>query len=370
MPGAGEALEPGRVELAVGDARGHEHAARAQAPAAGERDLAPGAPDLEPDRALHAEQLGAEAARLHRGAVGEVRAAQAPGEPEVVLDAAGLPGLAAGRLALDHHGAQALGGAVDGGGEPSRAAADDDQVVVLGGGLARDAQALGQLEDRGALEHRAVLEQRHRQPAVVDAGHLQQLAALAVALDVHPPRRDAVAGQEVAQLVRLAREAVPDQAHAPGLQRGAAGPRRQQVLDDRVEVLLRRVPGLEQVVVERHLVDGLDRGLGVGVGGQQHALGARHDLTRLHEELGARQARHALIGHQQRHLVAAHHEVAQDVQALLPGARAQDPVALAELAAQVARHRREHGGLVVDREDRGAPPALAVVRVSHRRERY
>ena len=165
-------------------------------------------------RALHAEQLGAEPARLIGAAPREVRAAEPTREPEVVLDAAGLAGLAAGRLALDHHRAQALGRAVDGRRQPGRPAADDDQVVVLGGRLAGDAQALGQLEHGGAFEHRAVLEQRHRQPGVVHARHLQELAALAVALDVHPARRDAVARQEVAQLVRLAREAVPDEAHA------------------------------------------------------------------------------------------------------------------------------------------------------------
>ena len=65
-----------------------------------------------------------------------------------------------------------------------------------------------------------------------------------------------------------------DDAHAAGVQRRAGLPGRQQVLDDGVELLLRRVPRLEQVVVERDLVDRLDRGLGVGVGGEQDALGA------------------------------------------------------------------------------------------------
>ena len=43
-----------------------------------------------------------------------------------------------------------------------------------------------------------------------------------------------------------------------------------------------------------------------------------------------------------------------------PRARAQDPEALAEAAAQVARDRREHRGLVVDDDDRRA--ALGTVR--------
>ena len=46
----------------------------------------------------------------------------------------------------------------------------------------------------------------------------------------------------------------------------------QQVVDDRVELLLRRVPRLEQVVVEVDDVDRVDRGVGVRVRGQQHPL--------------------------------------------------------------------------------------------------
>ena len=91
----------------------------------------------------------------------------------------------------------------------------------------------------------------------------------------------AVAGEEVAQVVRVLGEAVADDAHAAGLERRARLPGRQQVLDDREELLLRRVPGLEQVVVQRDLVDRLDRRLRVRVGGQQHALGVGHELARL-----------------------------------------------------------------------------------------
>src|SRR3712207_7053224 len=49
------------------------------------------------------------------------------------------------------------------------------------------------------------------------AGDGQQLARLPVALDVQPARGDAVAGEEVPDLVRVAAEAVPHDAHAAGL---------------------------------------------------------------------------------------------------------------------------------------------------------
>jgi hypothetical protein len=44
----------------------------------------------------------------------------------------------------------------------------------------------------------------------------------------------------------------------------------EQLVEHRVELLLRRVPRLEQVVVEVDHVDRVDRGAGVGVGGEQH----------------------------------------------------------------------------------------------------
>ena len=229
--------------------------------------------------------------------------------------------------------------------------------------LAGDAEPLGELEHGRALEHRAVLEQRDRQPLGVDAGDRQQLARLGVALDVQPAGRHAVAGEEVAQVVGVLGEAVADDPHPAGLERGAGLPRRQQVLDDREELLLGRIPRLQQVVVERDLVDRRDRRLGVGVGRQQHALGVGNELARLDEVLGAGHPGHPLIGDQHRDLVAAREDLAQEVEALGAGARAQDAEALAEAAPQVARDRRQDGRLVVDGKDRRAPLAGGVVGV-------
>ncbi len=163
-PGAGELREAGRVELAVGDARGDEHAVGAERAAAAELHDPPGALDAQRDRVLDGQQLGPEPARLVGAAAGEVGAAEAGREAEVVLDPARLAGLAAGRLALDHHRPQALRGAVDGGRQPGRAAADDHEVVVVRGRRAGHPEPLRELEHARALEHLAVLHQRHRQP--------------------------------------------------------------------------------------------------------------------------------------------------------------------------------------------------------------
>ncbi|HEV2874435.1 MAG TPA: hypothetical protein VGW14_04740, partial [Thermoleophilaceae bacterium] len=114
-----------------------------------------------------------------------------------------------------------------------------------------------------------------------------------------------------------------DDPDAARLERRAGLPGRQQVLDDREQLLLRRVPRLEQVVVERDLVDRRDRRLGVGVRGQQDALGVGSELARLDEVLGAGHAGHALVGDQQRDLVAARAQLAHDLERLLPRHGAQ-----------------------------------------------
>ena len=219
--------------------------------------------------------------------------------------------------------------------------------------LSRHPEPLGQLEHRRALEHGPVLEQRDGQPVVVHARHLQQLPRLRVALDVKPPGRDEVAREEVAQLVGGAREAVADQAHPARFERGAGLPRAHEVSDDREQLLLGWVPGLEQVIVEVDLVDRLDRRLGVGVGGEKHALGGGHELARAHEVVGSREAGHALVGHQQRHLLAAANQLAQDLERFLARAGADDPVALPEPLTQVAGDRGQDRRLVVDYEDHG-----------------
>ena len=152
-----------------------------------------------------------------------------------------------------------------------------------------------------------------------------------------------------------------DHAHPARLERRAGLPRRQQILDDGKQLLLGRVPRLQQVVVERHLVDRLDRRLGVRVRRQQHALGLRHELARLDEVVGAGQPGHPLVGHQQRDLLAARADLLQQVEPFGARTGAHDPVALAEAAPQVARYGREHRRLVVDRDDRGTASLLLSV---------
>ena len=92
---------------------------------------------LERERAVRGRRAGVELARLGDRAAGQLRAADAGREAEVVLDPARRAGLAAERGALDDERVEPLGGAVDGGAEAGRAAADDEQVDLLASGRAR-----------------------------------------------------------------------------------------------------------------------------------------------------------------------------------------------------------------------------------------
>ena len=161
-----------------------------------------------------------------------------------------------------------------------RAPAHHDQVVERLIGAGGESHALGHLEVGGGDQHIPVREHQQGQVGGVGARGLHQRPRLRAGLDVEPAVGHVVARQEVLQLVRLAREAVPHNADAV-VADDARLPVREQIVEHRVQLLLRRIPGLHQVVVERHAVDRVDRGLGVGVRGQQHPLRVGHHLARL-----------------------------------------------------------------------------------------
>jgi hypothetical protein len=138
------------------------------------------------------------------------------------------------------------------------------------------------------------------------------------AVGVDPTERHLVAAEVVAQVVRGSGPPLPDEAD-PGLGARSAGlPLLEQLVEHGVEALLGRVPRLDDVVVERHLVDGRDGGVGVGVGGEQDAAEARLQLLRSDEQLGAGHPRHALVGDDQRHLLAASGRASDDVDRVGP----------------------------------------------------
>jgi hypothetical protein len=104
-------------------------------------------------------------------------------------------------------------------------------------------------------------------------------------------------------------------------------------------------------VIKVHHVDGVDRGVGVRVGGQQNAAGTREQVHRRFQELNAVHLGHSVVGHQQRGLLAAQLDLTQRFQRLLAGARPHDPVTLAVSAPQIPSHRPRHSRIVVHSQD-------------------
>jgi len=106
----------------------------------------------------------------------------------------------------------------------------------------RQAQLARQLERRRCLEHGAVAQEHGRQAVAGDACEVEQLPGLLVAVDLEPLVWHAVAGEEVARLVRAAREPVPDHARLGIGEHGVGLPVAQEVLQRGEQPLLGPVP--------------------------------------------------------------------------------------------------------------------------------
>ena len=237
------------------------------------------------------EELGAEPLRLRQGAAGQLAAADAGGEPEVVLDARARPRLSAGRVAVEQKRPKPFRRAVHRGREAGGPRADDHEVVDVEGRRERPAEALGHLARLRVGQHAPVLEEQGRQRVGRDARRVEQRPRLGVPLDVEPAIRNEIARQEILDRVRSRRPLVSDQAQARRLRQGLGLPRVEQIVDHREEAFLGRIPWLRQVVIEMRLVDGPDRRFDVGVGGQQDAPRERVHLARPGEQLARRACR-------------------------------------------------------------------------------
>lgn len=221
-----------------------------------------------------------------------------------------------------------------------------DEVKVklhLGG----QAQRVGQFGVGGLDQRVAVLGDDDGQPPPVLAGGLEQLLAHGF-VGHEPVVVKSVAGQEVTDLPGPCRPAMSDHLGVRNGMLGHRAPGFQQRVDDGVELLLRRIPRLEQIVVEVDDVDRVDRGVGVGVGGQQDPACRRVQVHRLLEELDARHLWHPVVGDDRRDRFAAQFELLEGFQRLGTRLRADDAVVLAVFAAQVPGHGAGHRGIVVD----------------------
>lgn len=125
-----------------------------------------------------------------------------------------------------------------------------------------------------------------------------------------------------------------------------------QRVDDGIQLLFRRIPGLEEVVVEVDYVDGVDRSIGIGVGGQQNAPSYGIQVHCLFEELDSTQTGHAVVGDDHSDCIAAKFHFTQGLERLVAGLRANDSVLLAVPFPEVSNDGTRNTRIVVDAEDR------------------
>ena len=136
--------------------------------------------------------------RLLERAARELVARDAAREAEIVLDPRGRPGLTAGRLALDHDGAQSLGRAVDRRREAGRPAADDDGVVLFRpGAVCRPRRSA---RSRGFGWTSTVPSASRSTGQSSSAGRRRASASQLRRVRRHPVEGDLVAREELAQL--------------------------------------------------------------------------------------------------------------------------------------------------------------------------
>ncbi len=312
-----ELAEAGSFEALIRHAGRDEDRARFDLGSVVEAHRAHRAAGFESDDFAGQNHLGLEPFRLPEGSLGEVSPGESVLEPEVVLDAGALPGLSARRAALDDHRLQSLGRAVHRAGETGRTSADDAQVVegLVGGGV--QVESGGELSRRRRAQGIAVGEEHERQ---LSGGRrvrrLPQRLRLLVVINVEPRVGDVVAGEKRLDLVAAVGPSVADDPNAPFGIGMRTPPRRQQIVEHRVQPIFRGVPRLQQVVMETQVVDRLDRYIGIRVRGQQDELRGRYDRARLAQERGPDHVRHPLVRDDQGNGAFAQHQLMQDLECL------------------------------------------------------
>jgi hypothetical protein len=188
----------------------------------------------------------------------------------------------------------------------------------------------------------------------------QKLEGRPIPLGINPDIGNLVPGKKLPYKVILQRPARSNDAKALKRRAVALVPSFKQVVEDRIKLLLWRVPWLGEIVVNLGGVDRPDGGLGIGVGGEQGALGFGIKLLRLLKKIDAGHARHALVGEEQGDRVASLLELDAGIEGRLSGTRPQDAICRAIFSAQVLDDRLKHAHVVVDGKNDWFPHRIPV----------
>ncbi len=176
---------------------------------------------------------------------------------------------------------------------------------------------------------------------------LQHLEGFGFPLRIKPYIRNLVSRQEVPHLV--VRRGPPRTDNPQPLEWSFVGvvPVVEQIVEYGIKLLLGRVPGLRQIIVNARRIDGPDCGLGIGVGGKHDPLCGGIELLRFFEEINTGKARHALIGQKKRDLIAPLFELITGIESRLAGSRPQNSVIGPVFATQILNDGLKHAGVVI-----------------------
>ena len=127
----------------------------------------------------------------------------------------------------------------------------------------------------------------------------------------------------------------------------------QQIVEHRIQVLLGRIPGLQEVMVQPDLIDRPNRRLGVRVGGQEHARRIGEILNGGRQELDAVHLRHAMVNQEQGDRLVAQADLRKQFQRRWAGGSGEDAITVAVVAPQIALNRSQNIRIVIDCKNSG-----------------
>ena len=249
---------------------------------------------------------------------------------------------------------QPLRGSVHGRGQPGGPGADHDQIVERLGRLRSQARLLGHFGQARLDENGAIGKEDDREAVRLPVRLLDEGPGFRIPLYVQEPIGYLAARQEVLDRVTPGRPQRSGHPDARVRYRGRGFPIADQVVQDRIQVLLGGRPRLHQVVIQPDGVDRGDRGLGVGVRREKDLTGLRVQAAGLGQKLGTAHVGHALVHEEERDRVVPLLQPVGRLQRLGPGTRLHDPVLLAEVALEVALDGVEYLRFVVHGEDDGS----------------
>ena len=122
----------------------------------------------------------------------------------------------------------------------------------------------------------------------------------------------------------------------------------EQIIQLRVKMLGRGIPRLQEKIIDVGFVDGADGGIGVGIGGEQGALGVGEDAHAFLEKRHTVHVRHALVGQQEGHAIVADFQLFEERERAFGGIASDHAVFGAVFRAQIALDGAQNIGVVVN----------------------